>query len=135
MSSSIHPLHRRFLLFIIGCIGTRILLAYIAKNIPLQYLPIMGYAALIPAFGFSYIFLTGSRDRGFEVDNERIWWNSLRPIHALIYFAFSYNAIILKSPTAWMYLAFDVILGIAAFLVHHFVHPSSTIIPAIKKTI
>jgi hypothetical protein len=120
-ATSTQRLHRRFLLFIIGCIGTRILLAYIAKNIPLQYLPIMGYAALIPAFGFSYIFLTGSRDRGFEVDNERIWWNSLRPIHALIYFAFSYNAIILKSPTAWMYLAFDVIIGITAFFIHHFV--------------
>ena len=38
----------------------------------------MGYLALIPAIGFMYIFLTGSREKGGEVFGARIWWNSFK---------------------------------------------------------
>ena len=36
--------------------GTRIGFAYLAKEIDKEYLPYMGYLALIPAIGFMYIF-------------------------------------------------------------------------------
>jgi hypothetical protein len=39
---------KRFLLFLIGCIGARSLFVIIAKNISLNYLPYLGYLALIP---------------------------------------------------------------------------------------
>lgn len=114
-----NPIQKRFLLFLIGCIGSRTLLAILAKNISIIYLPILGYIALLPAIGFSYIYLTGSRKTGLEVGGEKIWWNDLRPIHAVLYFLFAYNAIY-KHIDSWKYLAADVLLGLVAFLFHHF---------------
>lgn len=114
-----NPIQTRFLLFLVGCIGSRSLFAILAKNISINYLPILGYIALLPAIGFSYIYLTGSRKTGLEVGGEKIWWNSLRPIHAVLYFLFAYNAIY-KHADSWKYLAADVLLGLVAFLYHHF---------------
>ena len=112
-------LHKRFLLFLIGCIGMRLFLVYIAKNISLQMLRYMGFITLIPAFGFFYIYLSGSRKTGAEVFGDKIWWNNLRPIHSILYLLFSYNAII-GNQNAWMYLLIDVVFGLVSFLMHHF---------------
>jgi len=114
-----NDIQKRFLLFLIGCIGTRSLFVILAKNIDIRYLPILGYIALIPAIGFIYIFLTGSRKTGAEVFGKKIWWNQLRPIHAFLYLLFSYNAILGKK-TAWVYLLIDVIIGLISFLTHHY---------------
>jgi len=65
-------LQKRFLLFIIGCIGSRLLLVLISKYSPIQYLPIFGYIALVPAIGFIYIYLTRSRKTGGEVFGDKI---------------------------------------------------------------
>jgi hypothetical protein len=81
-------------------------------------LPILGYIAIVPIIGFLYIFATGSRKTGIEIGGEKIWWNWLRPVHALMYSLFAYNAIS-KNRDAWHYLAADVIIGIIAFLAHH----------------
>jgi len=113
------PIQKRFLLFLVGCIGSRTLFALLAKNINMKYLPILGYIALLPAIGFIYIYLTGSRKTGLEVGGEKIWWNNLRPVHALLYCLFAYNAIT-KQVGAWKYLAIDVLIGLTAFLIHHF---------------
>ena len=112
-------LHKRFLLFLVGCIGTRLLFVYIAKNISITWLRYAGYLALLPAIGFFYIYLTGSRKTGAEVFGEKIWWNDLRPIHGLLYTLFAYNAII-GNTYAWVYLLVDVTFGLVSFLVHHF---------------
>jgi len=112
-------IQKRFLLFILGCIGTRIFFVYLAKKINIQYLPLLGYLALLPAIGFIYIFVTGARNRGGEVFGDKIWWNNLRPIHSILYFLFAYNAIN-KVKYAWVYLLADIILGFAAFTMHHY---------------
>jgi len=112
-------LQKRFALFLFGCIGLRTLLVYIAKN-NIEYLPIMGYLAIIPAIGFTYIFLTGSRKTGAETFGEKIWWNKLRPIHAILYGLFAYNAIN-KNKSSWIYLLIDVIIGLISFLGYHFI--------------
>lgn len=112
------PLHKRFLLFLFGCIGSRSLFAFSAKTIPVEYLPLLGYVAVLPLLGFLYIFITGSRKTGIEVGGGKIWWNWLRPVHALMYFLFAFDAIS-KSRDAWRYLAVDVVIGLVAFLVHH----------------
>ena len=114
-----NDIQKRFLLFIIGCIGTRALFVYVAKNAGPKYLPLLGYLALLPAIGFIYIYLTGSRKTGGEVFGEKIWWNDLRPIHSLLYFLFAYNAII-GNNKAWIYLLVDVIFGLISFLIFHF---------------
>jgi len=114
-----NTIQKRFLLFLFGCIGTRSLLVYIAKNLSKQYLFYLGWLTLIPATGFMYIFLTGTRQTGAEVFGDKIWWNDLRPVHSLIYFAFSYNAII-GNMNAWVYLLVDVIIGLISFLSYHY---------------
>jgi len=95
-----------------------VLLAKIANPTYLQY---MGYVALLPAIGFFYIFLTGSRKTGAEVFGGTIWWNDLRPVHGLLYLLFAYNAITGNS-FAWVYLLIDVLIGLTSFLVFHYMN-------------
>jgi hypothetical protein len=116
-----NTIQKRFALFLIGCIGTRSLFVYIAKTINIKYLPYLGYLALLPAIGFSIIFLTGSRKTGAEVFGSKIWWNNLRPVHAILYFLFAYNAIN-KNHNSWIFLLIDVIIGLFSFLIYHFFH-------------
>lgn len=106
---------KRLLLFLIGCIGMRSLFAYVAKVASVGVLRVMGWLALIPAVGFMYIYLTGARQTGAEVFGEKIWWNSLRPVHAAMYFAFAWLAINGMREVAWKVLAADVVLGLSAF--------------------
>jgi hypothetical protein len=113
-------LHKRFILFLFGCIGLRLLLVYIAKNISIKNLKYMGYLLLLPAFGFFYIYLTGIRQTGAEVFGNKIWWNNLRPIHGILYLLFSYNAIN-GNKNAWIFLFIDVIFGLISFLIYHFI--------------
>ena len=114
-------LQKIFLMFLIGCIGLRSIFVIIAKNINTIYLKYLGYFALVPAIGFMYIYLTGSRKTGAEVFGEKIWWNSLRPIHSILYFMFAYNAII-GNTQAWIYLFVDVLIGLISFLINHYVN-------------
>lgn len=109
----------RLLLFLIGCIGTRSLLAYIAYSISPKYLPHLGYIALLPSLGFISIYLFGLRKTGPEVFGERIWWNDLRPVHAALYLLFSIFAI-QKKTYAWTFLLADVVIGLVSFIVHHY---------------
>lgn len=112
-------IQKRFLLFLIGCIGLRSLFVVIAKNIDIKYLPYLGYLALLPTLGFIYIFATDSRKTGAEVFGGKIWWNNLRPVHALLYGLFAYNAIN-KNHNAWIYLLIDVLIGLSSFLIFHY---------------
>jgi hypothetical protein len=116
-----NDLQKRFLLFLIGCIGLRSLFVIVAKYINPKYLKYLGYLALIPAVGFIYIYLTGSRKTGAEVFGEKIWWNDLRPVHSILYFAFAYNAIIGNSQS-WIYLLVDVLIGLMSFSIHHYLN-------------
>lgn len=109
---------KRLLLFLIGCIGMRSLFAYVAKIASVGLLRVMGWLALIPAMGFMYIYLTGTRKTGAEVFGEKIWWNSLRPVHSALYFAFAWLAISGERGMAWKVLVADVVLGLSAFAVN-----------------
>ena len=116
---NMNTIQKRFLLFLIGCIGTRTLFVYLAKNASRTYLQYMGYLSILPAIGFFYLFLSGSRKTGPEVFGDKIWWNDLRPIHGSIYFLFAYNAIN-GNHFAWIYLLIDVIIGLISFLSFHY---------------
>ena len=112
-------LQKRFVLFLFGCISARVLLAYVAKVIDLEYLPLIGIVALVIGIGFIYIYITGARKTGVEVGGGKIWWNSLRPIHGIIYLVVAYYAIN-KERVAWKFLAIDVVIGLIAFLTYHY---------------
>jgi hypothetical protein len=114
-----NTIQKRFLLFLFGCIGTRSLFVYLAKNVNTTYLQYMGYLSILPAIGFFYLFLTGSRKTGAEVFGDKIWWNDLRPIHGILYLLFAYNAIN-GNTFAWIYLLVDVIIGLVSFLSFHY---------------
>ncbi len=111
-------IYKRYLLFLIGCIGIRFYFAYFAKNSDSTSLKKIGYLALLPVIGFMYIYITGSRETGLEVFGDKIWWNNLRPVHALLYFLFSYNAIN-GNKNAWIYLLIDVLIGLNSFIIFH----------------
>lgn len=113
-------IRKRFFLFLFFCIPSRLLLIYIAKVMPLDYLPILGYIAFIIASSFTYIYLTDSRKTGLETIGDKIWWNELRPIHALLYFVFSYYAIH-KIRCGWIYLFYDVMIGLFSFVIFHYI--------------
>jgi hypothetical protein len=108
----------RILLFMIGCMGVRSLFVYVSKNISVEYLPLLGYLALLPAIGFTYIYLTNSRTTGPEVFGDVIWWNYLRPVHALLYTLFACYAIS-GNKSAWVWLLIDLIVGLVGFLNYH----------------
>ena len=111
-------LQKRFLLFLIFCMGSRLLLAFIAKNLPEKFLKIMGYFYIIIAISFMYLFITNKRKTGAETFGEKIWWTKLRPIHSILYFLFAFFAIT-GNKNAWKFLFLDVIFGLASFIYFH----------------
>ena len=113
-----NTIQKRFLMFLIGCIGTRSVIALIAKNIRPDLLQWMGILALLPVIGWLYIIITGSRVTGAEVFGDKIWWSNIRIIHATLYALFAYYAIN-KDAGAWKFLLVDVVIGLLAFVWHH----------------
>ncbi len=113
------PENKSMLLFLLGCMPTRILLAYLAKVGSKKVKQFIAYLAIVIAFGFIYIYFTGARKVGAETFGQPIWWNNLRPIHAGLYLAFAYNALH-GCDCAWKYLATDVVIGFSAFIWHHY---------------
>ena len=116
----LNDIQKRFLMFLVGCIGTRSLFVYIAKT-QLAFLPFLGILALGAAIGFAYIYITGARSSGPapETLGAPIWWNDLRPVHSLLYFMFAISAI-RGSKNAWVFLLIDVLIGLASFLAFHY---------------
>ena len=112
-------IQKRFMLFIFGCILVRSLFVIIAKNININYLPYLGYLAILPAIGFFYIYFTDSRKTGAEVFGDKIWWNNLRPIHGIFYILFAINAIN-GNKNSYIYLLADVIFGLTSFIIFHY---------------
>lgn len=117
MSVSAQAQLPRWFLFLLGCIGTRLLFVIIAKFINKNNLPYLGYLALIQAVVMLYLWLSNKRLTGPEAGGK-IWWHPWRIAHALLYFGFAYSAIN-SNPNAYLYLAADVILGLSLFFSHY----------------
>jgi hypothetical protein len=114
-----NDLRKRFVLFLVGCVGVRLYIAMLAKRASGEVLRLMGILALLPAFGFLYLYFSGSRKTGAEVFGAPIWWNSLRPLHGLLWLLFAIMAIRGDS-RAWLVLVVDLVIGLSAFLKHHY---------------
>ena len=109
----------RFLLFIFGCIGSRLAFTIVSAFASGWLLRVLGLIALGPVIGWFYIIFIGKRDTGLEVLGEKIWWKNLRPIHMLLWAFFAYLAI-MGNRNAWIVLLIDTLFGLGAFLVHHY---------------
>ncbi len=101
----------------IFCVLVRLLLVYIAKTIKIENLKYLGYVTLLISIGFIYIYITKSRKRAIELNNKKIWWNALRPIHGILYLLFSIAAI--NSYNLWYLLLLDVMIGVIAYFIHY----------------
>lgn len=104
-------------LFFIGCIPTRLLLAYLAylilKNSSYEsYKPYLFLVTLIIGLSFMVIYTMGWRKSGQEAGGK-IWWNSIRPIHSVIYILFAIG-VLLDIKESYMLLLLDVFIGIYA---------------------
>ena len=112
-------LEQRMALFLVGCIGSRVLLVYLAATVPPVGLKVMAALAAVIAVGFTAIYFGRLRPTGAETGGQPIWWNSLRPVHALLYAAFAYFAWFGHRRLAWSTLLLDVAIGLVSFLYHH----------------
>jgi len=112
-------IQKRFLVFLFGCIVVRFLFVMVAIKINKKYLPYLGMLSILPAIGFIYIYLGGYRKTGGETFGQKIWWNNLRPVHAILYLTFAYLAIN-KSSQSYKPLLVDVLVGLLSFLIYHY---------------
>ncbi len=113
-------------LFFLGCIPARMFLAYIAYILSDTCCETKGervkqyrlyFAALTFVIGVSFmaIYLMGWRQTGRETFGQPIWWNSFRPIHSVLYIAFSIG-LLMNVKNIYMLLVFDILVGIYAEL-------------------
>lgn len=109
---------KRIALFLFGCVVLRSVLVIVTHQIDTKYLPYLGVLALLPSFGFLYLFISGSRKTGAETFGKEIWWNPLRPVHSLLYLSFAIYAI-QKKRSSYKFLLADVTLGLVAFTLYH----------------
>ena len=110
---------KRLILFLVGCMGSRVALVWIAKNYP-RVLFYMGIMAVCISFGFMYIWVNGLRKTGIETLGEKIWWNDLRPLHSILWGIFAVMAF-QGNQNAWMVLLLDVTIGFLAWLNHRMI--------------
>ena len=59
-------IQKRFIGFLLLCIPARLFFVYLAFNLKPNLLQLLGYLALLPAIGFSFIYLTNIRKTGAE---------------------------------------------------------------------
>ena len=112
----------RTYLFLCGCIGSRLMLAWLAKNASPQQLKYLGFLALLPAFGFILLYMSDSRQAAPEAGGST-WWNAIRPIHGVLYLLFAIYAI-KSSQYAWTILAGDAMLGLLFWYMKYYMHYS-----------
>jgi len=111
-------IHKRILLFCVLCFPSRCLIAYLARTLTGQYLKLLAIIATIISIGFMYIFITGTRKVGIETIGAPIWWNSLRPIHSMLYFLFAVMVFVEKENPE-VPLVIDAMIGLFSFLTYH----------------
>jgi hypothetical protein len=112
---------KRFLVFLLGCIGTRLSLSMLAKYITIDYLPFLTIITIPIAISFMYLYIFGNdrADRQLEwLGDKKIWWDDLRPVHSILFMLFSIMAIN-KSSYSWIVLLLDTVVGLVAWLNHH----------------
>lgn len=105
---------RRILYFLGLCITSRTLITWLSYKYPQMVKPYT-WLGLLPVIGWLYIYFVSGRDTGPEVFGGKIWWNELRIPHAMLWSLFVLYSQKDKS-YAWVPLALDTVMGLAAWL-------------------
>jgi hypothetical protein len=107
----------RSIVFLVGCIGTRLALAYLSFIASKTQLFVLGIIGAIISLGFFRIYFGGNlRKTGIETGGTKIWWNHLRPFHGTMYAIFAYYALTNNPQLASATIYLDTILGLVAWL-------------------
>jgi hypothetical protein len=107
---------QRALLFVFGCIGSRLTLTLWSRTATPSSLKRAGMVAVLPAIGFAVLHYGNLRPVGAEAGGL-IWWDSLRPLHALLWLGFAHSAY-RGNPHAWRWLMLDTLVGAGAWVLH-----------------
>lgn len=111
-------LEKRYLLFLLGCIPLRIIIAIIPLYIDTKFLPYYGLILSLFAIAFFVLYFKQLRMKAFEGGGDT-WWADFRILHGLLYLCaaiYSFQEKILASVPLLM----DAILGLVLFIYHHF---------------
>uniref|UniRef100_A0A6C0IX07 Uncharacterized protein n=1 Tax=viral metagenome TaxID=1070528 RepID=A0A6C0IX07_9ZZZZ len=108
----------RFALFLIGCMGSRLALAEGARHYEgTDTLAKIAPFAFLPALGFTILFIFGLRTHGPETFGDLIWWDNLRPVHAILYAMFAVAAMNHRPSSHYLYI--DLVIGLFAWITFH----------------
>lgn len=113
-------MEKSILLFIFGCIPTRICLGLLAKYIPKKYLLYWAVIVLLMSLGFFYLYFTGKRKTGPETGGKPIWWMRFRIFHGIMYLLAAFFAFKLDGDIACNLILADTAVGFGLFINHHF---------------
>ena len=99
------------------CIFLRFLLTYlvfVTYNNNYRYILITFY--LLAALGLLYHYL--NKKRKFGAFNNIVWWDDLRPLHALLFISTSI-LLYIKNPYSYIIPFIDTIIGLIMYLSNH----------------
>lgn len=103
------PIYNQFRMYVyfVACLPCRLLLVFLALYYKKQVDRIRWVGYCIAA-AFLLLFFTGWRKVGLEtaMSHEKIWWNSLRPLHAACFALFAFSG-------HWAFLLADFAIGLA----------------------
>lgn len=118
--------NQKYALFLLLCIPTRFGIAYLSyfysdpKNrsvVSHLFVATIGVTVLM----WMALFLgLVSRGSGFEAPDNRIWWNYLRPVHALLYVLYLLHYVTKRS-NGWIFMAIDPVIGLSFSLANKFI--------------
>ena len=109
---------KRLLMFLFGCVVTRLFLVFFIKNNP-KYLKFYSIIAFIISLGFMYVYLTNNKSTEVVTFGDDVWWHSIRPIHSFFYLCFAILAFN-NNKNSWIILLIDIIFGLSMFLKFHY---------------
>ena len=108
---------KKLLVLFLGiCIPLRFAITFIAKILPIKYLPIMGVLFLIFGCAFLYQFVSQTRMTG--ILGQYAWWSDLRAVHGFLFILFAILAF-MRYRDAWKILFLDTSFGLVAFFIYH----------------
>lgn len=108
----------RQLLFLLGCLGVRSGLAFLAYKTPEKYLYWFGILGLVLAIGFLRAIIVNRKHGPEMLGNDPIWWGKWRYFHLVLWLSVSIVAFS-KKKWVWVLLAVDVVVGLLAFTLHY----------------
>lgn len=101
--------------YFVLCIIVRLLFALFTKKYTNN--KIISLITFIMSLSFFILFFFDLRLNAPEANNIT-WWNSLRPIHGVLYLLF-FMYYYKNYDFAWYFLLADTILGVIFFMSHH----------------